>query len=152
MEIILFEPEIPPNTGNISRFCAGMDLPLNLIEPLGFSLDDKHLKRAGLDYWPLVNIHIWPNWPGFLENWTGGNLVGTSARQGRHFSGYIPKKDDGLVFGPETRGLPDYVLKDVTNILNIPLKPGVRSLNLSTTVGFIMGVALSKLSILEGKI
>jgi len=82
MEIILFEPEIPPNTGNVARLCAGLGLTLNLIEPLGFKIDDKHLKRAGLDYWPHVDLRLWPDWPTFKESWKGGKLWGTSARGG----------------------------------------------------------------------
>ncbi|MDR1577840.1 MAG: tRNA (cytidine(34)-2'-O)-methyltransferase [Deltaproteobacteria bacterium] len=145
MEIILFEPEIPPNTGNIARLTAGLGLRLTLIEPLGFSLDDKNLKRAGLDYWPLVDWRIFPDWASFLAQWEGGRLVATSARSGTHFGLYVPAQDDGLVFGPETRGLPDWLLKKADLILSAPLKPGIRSLNLATTVGFFLGVALSHL-------
>ncbi|MDR1545244.1 MAG: tRNA (cytidine(34)-2'-O)-methyltransferase [Deltaproteobacteria bacterium] len=143
MAVILYEPEIPPNTGNVARLCAGLDLTLHLVEPLGFGLDDRHLKRAGLDYWPLVKLAVWPNWAAFKAAWTGGRLVATSARSGLNFAQYRPAPDDGLVFGPETRGLPATILEEADEVLHIPLKPGIRSLNLSTTVGFLLGAALA---------
>jgi len=142
MEIILYEPEIPPNTGNIARLCAALNLPLNLIEPLGFKIDDKHLKRAGLDYWPHVNLHVWPNWREFLSKWSGGQLWGTSARTGHLYTGVNFSSGDGLVFGPETRGLPENVKGDLHQLLRIPIRPQVRSINLSTAVGLIAGEAL----------
>lgn len=142
MEIILFEPEIPPNTGNIARFCAALDLPLNLIEPLGFMIDDRRLKRAGLDYWPHVNLKVWPDWPSFRRNWHGGRLWGTSARVGRLYTGVNFSTDDGLVFGPETRGLSETVKNELDGLLRIPIRPVVRSINLATCVGLITGEAL----------
>ncbi len=142
MEIILFEPEIPPNTGNVARFCAGLGLSLNLIEPLGFQIDDKQLKRAGLDYWPHVDLKVWPDWPSFKKAWSGGPLMGTSARQGRLYCEVDFPSDVGLVFGPETRGLPPEVLDDMNELLRVPLRPEVRSINLATCVGLIAGEAL----------
>lgn len=142
MEIILFEPEIPPNTGNIARFCAGLGLRLHLIEPLGFKIDDRHLKRAGLDYWPHVDLYRWPDWPSFRAGWTGGRLLGTSARGGRLYTRVTFFADDGLVFGPETRGLPESVKNDLDELMRVPLRPVVRSLNLATCVGLITGEAL----------
>jgi tRNA (cytidine/uridine-2'-O-)-methyltransferase len=145
VNIVLYEPEIPPNTGNVARLSAGMGMTLHLIEPLGFSLDDRHLRRAGLDYWPLVDLAVWSDWPSFLERGPKGRLVATSARAGTSFSEYQPRADDVLLFGPETRGLPASVSSLASLVLNIPLRPGVRSLNLATTVGFLLGVALSRL-------
>jgi tRNA (cytidine/uridine-2'-O-)-methyltransferase len=145
MEIILFEPEIPPNTGNVARLAAGLGLRLNLVEPLGFSLDDKNLKRAGLDYWPLVDLKVFPDWAAFEKNWTGSRLVAASARRGSHFADYEPEPMDGLLFGPETRGLPDWLVEKADLVVNVPLSPGVRSLNLATCAGFILGSALSRL-------
>ncbi len=142
MEIILFEPEIPPNTGNIARLCAGLGLKLNLIEPLGFKIDDKHLKRAGLDYWPLVELALWPNWDSFEQAWTGGRLWASSARQGLLYTQAQIGPDDGLVFGPETRGLPADIKERLAGPLRVPIVKGVRSLNLATTVGLITGEAL----------
>jgi tRNA (cytidine/uridine-2'-O-)-methyltransferase len=144
MNIILFEPEIPPNTGNIARLCAGLGFTLHLIKPLGFSLDDKHLKRAGLDYWPLVDLKVWPDWPSFVQGGPKGRLIATSARAGRHFTLYQPQAGENFIFGPETRGLPEEILNQADEVLQIPLKEGVRSLNLATTVGFFMGLALSR--------
>ncbi|MDR1487058.1 MAG: tRNA (cytidine(34)-2'-O)-methyltransferase [Deltaproteobacteria bacterium] len=145
MNIILFEPEIPPNTGNVARLCAGLGLTLHLIKPLGFSLDDKHLRRAGLDYWPLVDLKIWSDWPDFIRSRPAGRLVATSARSGTHFSNHQPQSDDNFIFGPETRGLPPEILSQADEVLNIPLKQGVRSLNLATTAGFFLGMALCRL-------
>jgi tRNA (cytidine/uridine-2'-O-)-methyltransferase len=145
MEIILFEPEIPPNTGNVARLSAGLGVRLNLIQPLGFSIADKDLKRAVLDYWHLVDLRVWPCWAEFRAAWTGGRIIASSARRGEHFAGYSPEEGDGLLFGAETRGLPDDLVREADRVYNIPLRPGVRSINLSTTVGFIIGVALSRL-------
>ncbi|MDR0354423.1 MAG: tRNA (cytidine(34)-2'-O)-methyltransferase [Deltaproteobacteria bacterium] len=145
MNIILFEPEIPPNTGNVARLCAGLDLVLHLVQPLGFSLEDRHLKRAGLDYWPLVDLRLWPDWQSFLEDGPKGRLIAASARTGLHFSQYRPKNSDNLIFGPETRGLPENIIETADFVYSIPLKAGVRSLNLATTVGFFLGLALSRL-------
>jgi len=142
MEIVLFQPEIPPNTGNIARLCAGLGLRLNLIEPLGFQLDDRHLRRAGLDYWPLVDLKIWPDWSVFRAAWQGGRLWGTSARVGALYTTVNFSAADGLVFGPETRGLSPEVSGQLDALLQIPLRPGIRSLNLATSVGLITGEAL----------
>jgi tRNA (cytidine/uridine-2'-O-)-methyltransferase len=142
MEIVLCQPEIPPNTGNIARLCAGLGLRLNLIEPLGFQLDDRHLRRAGLDYWPLVDLKIWPDWPVFRAAWPGGRRWGTSARTGALYTTVNFSAADGLVFGPETRGLPPEIKSQLDGLLNIPLRPGVRSLNLATAVGLVTGEAL----------
>ncbi len=142
MEIILYEPEIPPNTGNVARLCAALGLKLNLIEPLGFKIDDKHLKRAGLDYWPEVDLVRWPDWKTFKNNWLGGKLLGTSARGGQLYCGVNFSADMGLVFGPETRGLPESVKKDLDGLLRVPIRPAVRSINLATCVGLITGEAM----------
>lgn len=132
VNIILYQPEIPPNTGNISRLCAGLDLRLHLIEPLGFSLSDKSLKRAGLDYWPLVKLTVWPDWGSFWAARPSGRLIATRAHDGEHFSAWRPRLDDNLLFGRETTGLPPELSELADQTLNIPLKPGVRSLNLSS--------------------
>lgn len=145
MEIILFEPEIPPNTGNIARLSAGLGLRLNLIEPLGFSLADKYLKRAGLDYWPYVDLKIWAGWDDFQAAWArggGGRLIGSSARRGRRYIDFAYQPNDGLVFGPETRGLPETIAGRLSGLVTVPLNPQVRSLNLATAVGLIAGEAL----------
>ena len=142
MDIILFEPEIPPNTGNVARLCAGLGLTLHLIEPLGFKIDDKHLKRAGLDYWPHVDLHVWPDWPAFKAAWKGGKLWGASARGGEMYTDVKISANDGLVFGPETRGLSESVKSEMDGLVRVPIRPVVRSLNLATCVGLIAGEAL----------
>lgn len=106
MRIVLFEPEIPPNTGNIARLCAATKTPLHLIEPLGFKVDNKHLRRAGLDYWPHVDVTIHPNFDDFLERIKPPRLVlaSTKATMPHHRFEFHP--EDAIVMGPETRGLP----------------------------------------------
>jgi tRNA (cytidine/uridine-2'-O-)-methyltransferase len=142
MEIILYQPEIPPNTGNIARLCAAAQIPLHLIEPLGFSLDDRYLKRAGLDYWPAVKLTVWPNWDAFSQSNTR-RLIFTSARQGAPLHRFSFQKNDRLVFGPETRGCPAELLNSHLNrVVNIPIRGPVRSLNLSTAAGIVLYEAL----------
>ncbi len=143
MEIILYQPEIPPNTGNVARLCAATRTPLHLIEPLGFSLDDRYLKRAGLDYWPAVDLHVWPDWDSFTHSWPGPRLIFTSARQGHHLHRFSFQSGDGLVFGPETRGCPENLLADhADRVVSIPIYRPVRSLNLSTAAGVVLYEAL----------
>ena len=109
MKIVLFEPEIPPNTGNIARLCASTGIHLNLIEPLGFKLEDRYLKRAGLDYWPHVRMDVWPDWDSWLAAATAENggtpprCVLTSARGGEPLQHFAFAPDDCLVFGPDAR-------------------------------------------------
>ncbi len=139
MQIVLFEPEIPPNTGNVARLCAATTTELHLIEPLGFSLDDKHLKRAGLDYWPHVRVSVWPNFKAYLEGpGQGRRLVLTSARSGVSVGRFPFLQDDVLVFGPETRGLPEQIMAASEFHVRIPIWGKVRSLNLSTAVGIVL--------------
>ncbi len=143
MQIVLFEPEIPPNTGNIARLCAATNTPLHLIKPLGFSLADKYLKRAGLDYWPHVNLTVWDTLEDFLQGPGGGKrLIATSARHGSNLHEFAFEADDVLLFGPETRGLPGHVLETVPHHIRIPILNTVRSLNLSTSAGIILYQAL----------
>ncbi|MBI9110405.1 tRNA (cytidine(34)-2'-O)-methyltransferase [Maridesulfovibrio ferrireducens] len=144
--IVLFEPEIPPNTGNIARLCAGTDTKLHLIEPLGFSISDKHLKRAGLDYWPNVKLSVWKNWQDFRDNTEIGRLITTSAKRGAPLFNFEFKPGDHLVFGPETRGLPEWMFEDITHAINIPTNKKIRSLNLSTSAGIILYQALASLN------
>ena len=132
MQIVLFQPEIPPNTGTIARLCAATATRLHLIEPLGFSLEDRYLKRAGLDYWPQVDIAVWPKWEAFAATLDDpGDLVLTSARQGRSLFEYVFHGREILVFGPETTGLPAWLWQRVQNRLRIPIWGKVRSLNLA---------------------
>lgn len=150
MHIVLFEPEIPPNTGNIARLCAGTQIELHLIEPLGFSLDDKYLKRAGLDYWPYVKLSVWKDFASYL-NMVGKHhrLVMTSARSGKSLHTFLFSKNDALIFGPETRGLPQEILSLSPYRVKIPIFNTIRSLNLSTSAGIILYQALATSGILD---
>lgn len=156
MNIVLFEPEIPPNTGNIARLCAATGTDLHLIEPLGFKITDKHLKRAGLDYWPHVNVRVWPDWNAFDAHRNGlaegrGRLIMTSSNGGAAHHEFAFRSDDWLVFGPETRGLPDAVLRYADCCVRIPIWGKVRSLNLSTSAGIILYAAYASCGELDGK-
>lgn len=157
MHVVLFEPEIPPNTGNIARLCAGTDTPLHLIEPLGFSLEDRYLRRAGLDYWPHVRLRVWHKLEEYLaevgpEGGSGRRLIMTSARTAE---ASVPvhrfpfAAEDALVFGPETRGLPPEVLKLSPHRVRIPINDNIRSLNLSTSAGIVLITALARTGGLE---
>lgn len=137
MQIVLFEPEIPPNTGNVARLCAATKTPLHLIEPLGFSIDDKHLKRAGLDYWPHVNVTVWPDFETFFKN-VPGRLVLTSARGGVRYDCFQFQPGDLIVLGPETRGLPEAMFQRFDNRIRMPIWGHVRSLNMSTAAGILL--------------
>lgn len=152
MHIVLFEPEIPPNTGNIARLCAATKTPLHLIEPLGFSLDDRYLKRAGLDYWPHVDVKVWPDWETYMTGF-GSQFrhVMTSARGGNSVDKFAFQKGDALVFGPETRGLPEGLLGEFPDHVRIPIWGEVRSLNLSTAAGIVLYQAFATCEMLEGK-
>ena len=147
MHIVLFEPEIPPNTGSVARLCAATLTPLHLIEPLGFKIDDKHLKRAGLDYWEYVNLHVHKSWNAFIETATPKQLWYFSKRATKSYTATRYDNDDFLIFGPETRGLPQEILEaNADRALRIPMMgSGVRSLNLSNAVSIVLYEALRQL-------
>ncbi|WP_456325430.1 tRNA (cytidine(34)-2'-O)-methyltransferase [Desulfonauticus submarinus] len=148
MQVVLFEPEIPPNTGNIARLCAATNTYLHLIEPLGFKVDDKHLKRAGLDYWAFLKVKIWSCWGEFYRHIKSEQrLVFTSAREGLVYTQFKFKPTDFLVFGPESRGLPEIILAQSPYKITIPIWGRVRSLNLSTAVGIIVYEAYRQLNL-----
>ena len=150
MHIVLFEPEIPPNTGNVARLCAATGTELHLIEPLGFSLEDRYLKRAGLDYWPHVSVRVWPAFAAYLENdGAGKRLVMTSSRGGTALHTFTYTANDALVFGPETRGLPEHILALSGHRVRIPIRSAVRSLNLSTAAGIVLYQALAGSGLLD---
>jgi len=154
IEIVLYTPEIPQNTGGIARLCAATDTPLNLIEPLGFTIDDRHLKRAGLDYWPRVKLAVWPNFQAFLDARPAppGRLVlSTSGNRGHagtpyHLFAYQP--GDLLVFGPESTGLPETMLEEAGHAVRIPITKNVRSLNLANAASIILYEALRQMDAL----
>src|SRR3954470_3127441 len=107
MNVVLYQPEIPPNTGSIARLCAATLTALHLIEPLGFKIDDRHLKRAGLDYWEFVDLRVHKSWERFLTQVQAARLLYFSKRAEKSYTTVQYRDDDYLVFGPETRGLPN---------------------------------------------
>ncbi len=147
MHVVLFEPEIPPNTGSIARLCAATLTPLHLIEPLGFKIDDKHLKRAGLDYWEFVDLQVHKSWSDFLRATAATNLRYFSKRATRSYTTLCFDDDDYLVFGPETRGLSSELLQaNNEHAFQIPMMgAGVRSLNLSNAVAIVLYEGLRQL-------
>jgi tRNA (cytidine/uridine-2'-O-)-methyltransferase len=147
LHVVLYEPEIPPNTGNIIRLCANTGTHLHLVGPLGFSLDDARLKRAGLDYHELANTHRYEDWPCYLERNAGKRLWAFSTRGKRLYSEAAFRAGDALLFGPETRGLPQALLDELgtEHSLRLPMVADSRSLNLSNTVSIALYEALRQL-------
>lgn len=138
--IVLFEPEIPPNTGNIIRLAANTGCVLHIIEPTGFELDDKKLRRAGLDYGEWQDMKIHKNWSAFIENESPQRLFAISTKGKRYHHNIEFNENDFVVFGPETRGLPNDVLYDshMTEQVRIPMTENSRSMNLSNSVAVIV--------------
>jgi tRNA (cytidine/uridine-2'-O-)-methyltransferase len=134
--IVLYQPEIPPNTGNVMRLCANIGARLHLIRPLGFALEDKKLRRAGLDYREWVNVHLYKDLEEFMERIQPTRLLAFSTRGQRRYSDMRYQENDALLFGPETRGLPRALLDQLPpeHRLTLPMLPGNRSLNLSNAV------------------
>ena len=143
MHIVLVEPEIPQNTGNIARTCAATGAELHLIKPLGFSLEDKYLKRAGLDYWFLMKYTVYESWGDFLEKNMDANLYYATTKAPRDYAFVEYKENDYLVFGKETKGLDEQLLKDnYHKCIRIPMRKEARSLNLSNSVAVVLYEAL----------
>ena len=147
MQVVLYQPEIPPNTGSVARLCAATLTPLHLIEPLGFKIDDKHLKRAGLDYWEFVDLHVHQSWQHFIEAVEPKSLWFLTKRATKSYTTMRYDDADFLVFGPETRGLPQALLDaNAGRALRIPMMgTGVRSLNLSNAVSIVLYEGLRQL-------
>ena len=139
-EIVLYHPEIPPNTGNIIRLAANMGARLHLIHPLGFSLEDRYLRRAGLDYHELVTVREYENLTAFLREVAPPRVFTLSTHHSRRYTEPAYGPGDALLFGAETRGLPPDVrdLPPPGQRLTIPLRPGNRSLNLSNSVAVVL--------------
>ena len=144
MEVSLLEPRIPQNTGSIARTCAAYDVPLNLIEPFGFKIDDKHLKRAGLDYWHLMRINQYKNFYEFRDSKKKGRLISFSKKNGVYLRNFKFNKNDILLFGREDYGLPQEIIQECDELISIYMpniaseikeNDGVRSLNLSVACG-----------------
>ena len=119
MEVALFEPRIPQNTGNIARTCAAFDISLNLIEPLGFKIEDKYLKRAGLDYWPLVTVNQYKNFEKFLASKSTKRIISFSKKNGIYLKDFKFKQDDILLFGREDLGLPDSIIDKSDYLISV---------------------------------
>ena len=140
LHIVLFEPEIPPNTGNIIRLCANTGAQLHLIEPLGFELDDKRLRRAGLDYHEYAEVQCYANLQAFIQSVKPGRLFGLSTHGTQSAFEVQYADNDALLFGPETRGLPTHIKQELgqQHLLRLPMLPSNRSLNLSNTVAIMV--------------
>ncbi len=150
--IALFEPEIPPNTGNIIRLCANTGAALHLIEPLGFKLEDKQLKRAGLDYHEYANLTLHKNWADFAAAMTGRRMFAMTTKGSQNYASVAFQKDDVFVFGPETRGLPEKIRNTFAPELRLrlPMLPESRSLNLSNSAAVLLYEAWRQLDFKNG--
>ena len=133
LHVVLYQPEIPPNTGNIIRLCANTGFRLHLIEPLGFELDDKRLRRAGLDYHEFAELQVYKSLEEFIAQQKPGKVYACTTRGKRYYSEVSYQPGDVLLFGPETRGLPQEMLDamEPEQLLRLPMQPESRSLNLS---------------------
>lgn len=139
--IVLYQPEIPANTGNISRTCAVTGTSLHLIKPLGFSIDDKHLKRAGLDYWDMLDVHVYENLDEFLEKHGDKRIFLITSKSSKPYDEFQFQDGDFFVFGRETKGLPESLHEKYPDTrLRIPMKdnPHARCLNLSNACAVIV--------------
>ncbi len=149
--IVLFEPEIPQNTGNIGRLCVGLNAVLHLIEPLGFSLEDKYMKRAGLDYWKHLTFKVHKNYSSFLECEKPERIFFFSKKAKKIYWEEEFRRGDYFVFGKETLGLPEEIVFNPENkSLKIPMLGKTRSLNLSNSVAVVAYEALRQISFKEG--
>jgi tRNA (cytidine/uridine-2'-O-)-methyltransferase len=150
--VVLYRPEIPPNTGNIIRLCANTGAALHLIQPLGFRLDDRALRRAGLDYREYAEIRTYPDLAAFREQVAPARLFAFSTRARRHYSETAYRASDALLFGSETRGLPVEIWEDIPEAqrLRLPLPPENRSLNLANAVAVVVYEAWRQLGFAGG--
>ncbi|WP_263080771.1 tRNA (uridine(34)/cytosine(34)/5-carboxymethylaminomethyluridine(34)-2'-O)-methyltransferase TrmL [Endozoicomonas sp. Mp262] len=148
LDIVLYQPEIPPNTGNIIRLCANTGFTLHLIKPLGFDLDNQRLKRAGLDYHEYANLQLHESYEDYLATAKPERVFALSTKGHQCYSKTRFKKGDALMFGPETRGLPDDIRNSLpaSQVLKLPMLPDSRSLNLSNTVAIMVYESWRQLS------
>ena len=143
MNIVLHEPEIPENTGNIGRTCVATGSVLHLIKPLGFVIDDKHLKRAGLDYWPKLEYHIYEDYEDFCRKNPGAKVFFATTKAHQTYSEVKFGPDDFIMFGKESAGIPEEILlENRDTCIRIPMAAGQRSLNLSNSAAIILYEAL----------
>jgi tRNA (cytidine/uridine-2'-O-)-methyltransferase len=151
-QVVLVNPQIPPNTGNIARTCAATGTELHLVGPLGFEISDRYLKRAGLDYWPYVKLHCHESLEAFLavHQQRGGRWLGFSVGGNFNYVNFQFQASDWLLFGSETTGLPPTILSTCDATLHIPMyQPNVRSLNLSVSVAVSLFEARRQLGYLQ---
>ena len=153
LHIVLYQPEIPPNTGNIIRLCANTGCHLHLIRPLGFDLDDKKVKRAGLDYHEMANVHLHDSFEIFMIAAQPKRLFALSTKGKTCYAHTHFEEGDALMFGPETRGLPNDILSVMPKeqVLRLPMKEGSRSMNLSNTVAVVLYEAWRQLDFMGGQ-
>ncbi len=150
MNIVLVEPRIPQNTGNVARTCAVTDTGLHLVRPLGFSLEDKYLKRAGLDYWDQLNLEVHDSFSAFLAQYRKENLLLFSTKAPRIYTEQHYRGDEFLLFGKETAGLPEsFIADNLSSSLRIPMKNHARSLNLANSVAIVVFEAYRQLGFPE---
>ena len=148
ISVVLVEPEIPPNTGSVARLCAANHIPLHIVGVTGFRLDDRAVRRAGLDYWPEVSLHRHPDLDSLYFSLPEARFVYLSTKADRLYTDWVFENDDCLVFGRETRGLPEKLLRQNwdRSLTITMLNSKVRSLNLATSVGIVLYEALRQLS------
>jgi tRNA (cytidine/uridine-2'-O-)-methyltransferase len=153
IRVALVEPEIPPNTGNIARVCAATKVPLHIVGVTGFRLDDRAVRRAGLDYWPEVMLHRHPHLENLFESLPEARFLYLTTKAEKSYADWDFNENDCLVFGRETRGLPEELLRsNWERCLTIPmLNPNVRSLNLATSVGIVLYEALRQTGALKSQ-
>ncbi|MDP4108888.1 MAG: tRNA (uridine(34)/cytosine(34)/5-carboxymethylaminomethyluridine(34)-2'-O)-methyltransferase TrmL [Bacillota bacterium] len=147
LNIVLVEPEIPQNTGNIARTCAATNTRLHLVKPLGFTLDDRKMKRCGLDYWHLLKVQVYENLDDFFNINKNARFVFSTTKAKYIYSEFSFRDEDFILFGKETAGLPEKLLKNnIESCIRIPMVQGARSLNLSNSVAVVTYEALRQLS------
>jgi len=143
LNVVLVEPEIPQNTGNIARTCAAVGANLHLVKPLGFSVEDRYLKRAGLDYWDFVNVQYYDSFNELRQKYASSAFYYASTKAAKKYTDIQYPEDCFLVFGKETAGLPEELLRqNIEWCIRIPMRPKLRSLNLSNSVAIIVYEAL----------
>ena len=153
--IALYEPRIPQNTGCIGRSCLAFNLSLDIIKPIGFSMEDKYLKRAGLDYWSYVDVHLYESFEEYLNIFKTSRVIGLTKKSTNNISNIKFRESDILLFGREDTGLPDYIMNDCQILSSIPMPGGerynksgaVRSLNLSVACGIVSYTACEQLNL-----
>ena len=155
--VALFEPRIPQNTGTIGRTCLAFNMSLDIIKPTGFSFEDKYLKRAGLDYWPYVDVHLYESFEDYKNSFKNSRIIALTKKSSNSISNIIYKASDILLFGREDTGLPDNIMNKCEIVAGIPMPGGenkletggVRSLNLSVACGIVCYSACLKLDLLN---